>query len=188
MEISKFAGRAGEKLEFALRKFGIDISGKICADFGSAVGGFVDCLLKHDALKVYAVEKGYGVLDWKLRNNPKVIVLERTNAMHVVLPEKVDLVTVDVSWTRQENIIPNALKQLNDTGVIISLIKPHYEAEKRLLKKGKLEEEQAEEVTLKTINKLKRFGVTSAGLEKSPILGGKAGNAEYLAYLKPQKK
>lgn len=184
MENSKFAGRAGEKLELGLNKFGIDVAGKTCADFGSAVGGFVDCLLRQGAKKVYAVETGYGVLAWNLRKNPQVVVLERTNAMYVTLPEKVDLITIDVSWTRQEKIIPNALKQLKDNGVIITLIKPHYEAEKRLLKRGKLVEDQAEKVALEVIDKLKRFAVVSTGLEKSPILGGKAGNVEYLACLK----
>src|SRR3989344_4134141 len=86
----KYASRAGEKLEHALATFKISVAGLVCADFGSSAGGFVDCLLQHGAQKVYAVETGYGVLDWKLRNDPRVIVMERQNAMHVVLPEKVD--------------------------------------------------------------------------------------------------
>ena len=104
-----FASRAGEKLSFALQHFKLDVKELVCADFGSSTGGFVDCLLKNGAKRVYAVETGYGVLDWKLRNNPQVTVLERTNAIHVQLPEKVDLLTNDTSWTRQEIIFPNIL-------------------------------------------------------------------------------
>src|SRR5437588_11102724 len=106
--MSEFVSRAGQKLEHALVNFGIDVSGLTCADLGSNVGGFVDCLLQRGAAKVYAIEKGYGVLEWKLRKDPRVIVMERTNAMHVVLPEPVALVTIDVAWTRQRNILPAA--------------------------------------------------------------------------------
>ena len=103
-----YASRAGEKLEHALKSFGISVLGYVCADFGSSTGGFVDCLLQAGAKKVYAIETGYGVLDWKLRNDQRVIVMEKTNAMHVELPEKIDLITIDTSWTKLEKIIPNA--------------------------------------------------------------------------------
>lgn len=179
-----FASRAGEKLHHALTEFQIDITGKICADFGSSTGGFVDCLIKNNAAKVYAVETGYGVLDWKLRNNPKVVVLERTNAMHVTLPEKVDIITNDTSWTRQMIIMPNILANSKDNGSIITLIKPHYEADKKLLHKGVLEENVAEEVARQTVNELlASFPLKELGFTKSPLLGGKGGNTEYLAYL-----
>lgn len=184
MDSKKFVGRAGEKLEFALNQFSIDCQNKICADFGSSVGGFVNCLLQHGAKKVYSVETGYGVLDWGLRNDPRVMVLERTNAMHVVLPEKMDLITVDVSWTRQINILPNVLNNLNDDGIIISLIKPHYEAEKRLLRKGFLPEEERGKILERVIEGIKKLGIKNLGLVESPILGDKGGNKEYLIYLK----
>lgn len=181
--MTQFASRAGEKLQHALTEFGVDVTNLICADFGASTGGFVDCLLKHGAQKVYAVETGYGVLDWKLRNNPQVVVMERTNAMHVTLPEKVDLLTNDTSWTRQMVIFPNILSNLKESGQVIALIKPHYEADKRLLHKGVLDEEVAEKVTKETVDQLvTSFPIKLLGLTRSPILGGKGGNTEYLAY------
>ena len=181
--MTHFASRAGEKLQHALTEFQFTVTDKVCADFGSSTGGFVDCLLKNGATKVYAVETGYGVLDWKLRNNPQVVVMERTNAMHVILPEKVDLITNDTSWTKQSFIIPHALTQLKDNGYIITLIKPHYEADKKLLHKGVLDEAVAEDVAKHTADELKTFGVDVLGFTKSPLLGGKGGNTEYLALL-----
>lgn len=184
MSSAQFASRAGEKLAFALKEFDVAVKGKICADFGSSTGGFVDCLLQEEALKIYAVEAGYGVLNWRLRNNPKVIVMERTNAMHVVLPEKVDIVTNDTSWTKQEVILPNILKNLKSKGSIITLIKPHYEADPKLLKKGVLEEAVAEKIAKQTLERIcLLFCLTALGFIKSPLLGGKGGNTEYLAYL-----
>src|SRR3954471_4903391 len=114
-----FASRAGLKLDHALTVFQIDVSGLTCADLGSNVGGFVDCLLRRGAAKVYAVEKGYGVLEYRLRKDPRVVVMERTNAMHVTLPEPVDIVTIDVAWTRQKNILPAARKLLKPAGTAI---------------------------------------------------------------------
>lgn len=180
----KFVSRAGEKLLFALKHFKVSVSGLVCADFGSAKGGFADVLLQNGALQVYAIETGYGVLDWNLRNNPRVIVLERTNAMHVTLPQKVDFISVDVSWTPQAKIIPNALRNLKSDGVIISLIKPHYEAEKRLLRSGVLPEKYHSEVLGKVVEDIKEASGLVAELVKSPIAGQKGGNIEYLAYVK----
>jgi len=178
-----FASRAGEKLDFALNEFNIDAVGKICADFGSNVGGFVDCLLKHGAAKVYAVETGYSELAWKLRNDERVVVLEKTNAMHVVLPYKMDLITNDTSWTKQEKIFPNILANLSDNGLIVTLIKPHYEADKTLLRKGTLEEDTAEKVAKQVYEMLpKMFSVSAKGLVKSPLVGSKGGNSEYIAF------
>src|SRR3989337_4533817 len=104
--MNRYASRAGEKLQFALDKFKISVKDLMCADFGSSTGGFTDCLLQEGAQKVYSVDTAYGELAWNLRNNPKVAVLERTNAMHVTLPEKADLITIDVGWTNQERILP----------------------------------------------------------------------------------
>src|ERR1700690_3710153 len=108
--IRNYVSRAGQKLEHALRSFAIDPTGKICADLGCSTGGFTDCLLQHGASKVYAVDTGYGVLDWKLRKDSRVVVMERVNAMHVQLPELVDVVSIDVAWTRQRRILPSARK------------------------------------------------------------------------------
>src|SRR3989338_3621008 len=99
-----YVSRAGNKLEFALTNFSLNIKNKVCADFGSSTGGFVDCLLKFGAGKIYSVDTAYGELDWKLRNDPKVKVLERTNAIHVTLLEKADLITIDAGWTKQIKI------------------------------------------------------------------------------------
>ncbi|MDE2025246.1 MAG: TlyA family rRNA (cytidine-2'-O)-methyltransferase [Patescibacteria group bacterium] len=178
-----FASRAGEKLDHAINEFKIDVRGKTCADFGSSVGGFVDCLLQHGATKVYAVETGYGQLAWKLRQDKRVVVMERTNAMHIMLPEKVDLITNDTSWTKQKNILPNILKNLKSEGTIITLIKPHYEAEKKLLHKGVLDMSVAEIVAHHSLEEIQSMGFKVLGFTKSPIIGGKGGNTEYLAYL-----
>lgn len=178
-----YVSRAGDKLEFALYTWQIDITDKTCADFGSSTGGFVDCLLAHGAKKVYAVETGYGVLAWKLRQDKRVVVMERTNAMHVKLPEKVDLITNDTSWTRQEKILPNIKNNLKPDGTIITLIKPHYECDTKLLRRGKLEESVAQKVALEVLESIKQMGFNVQGFTKSPILGGKAENTEYLACL-----
>src|SRR3954468_11369044 len=124
-----FVSRAGQKLEHALASFGIDVRDRVCADLGCSAGGFTDCLLQRGAKKIYAVETGYGVLDWKLRKDPRVVVMERTNAMHVTLPEPVRLVTIDVAWTRQRHILPAARKLLSGDGCVVTLVKPHYEAD-----------------------------------------------------------
>ena len=180
----KYVSRAGEKLESALEKFGIKVEGLICADFGSNTGGFVDCILLNGAIKVYAIETGYGVLDWKLLNDPRVVVMERTNAMRATLPEKVDLLTIDVSWTRLVKILPNAEKNLKEGGQIITLVKPHYEAEPKHLRKGKLPEEFIPEVLDGVRNQIIELGWEILNETESPIVGEKAGNREFLFLLK----
>ena len=179
-----YASRAGEKLEYALKHFDISIAGLVCADFGASTGGFVDCLLQAGAKKVYAVETGYGVLDWKLRNDARVVVLEQTNAMHVELPEKVDLLTSDTSWTKLEKVVPNMLQSLKAGGHIVALVKPHYEAEANMLRKGKLLDEFIPEVLDGVRIQLKKLDVEILGEIESPIAGGKAKNKEYLFYLR----
>jgi 23S rRNA (cytidine1920-2'-O)/16S rRNA (cytidine1409-2'-O)-methyltransferase len=177
-----FVSRAGEKLQFALDAFKIDVQGKIAADFGSSTGGFVDCLLQNGAEKVYAVEVGYGTIDWKLRNDSRVVVLERTNAMHISLPEKTDIITIDCGWTKQEKILPNAKANLKEGGIIISLIKPHYEAPE-FVRKGLLMAEKVEEVMERTKKRIQELGFTIQGVVESPIVGEKGGNTEYLAWI-----
>ena len=141
-----YVGKGGLKLAFALDRFGISVSGMVCADMGSHVGGFVDCLLQRGASRVYSVDTARGVLDWKLRKDPRVVVFERSNAMHVTLPERVSLVTIDVGWTPQRLILPAAEKWLVDGGRIISLVKLQYELGERSLRRGGvLDGAQAEE-------------------------------------------
>lgn len=180
----KFVSRAGEKLEYALEQFKISVSGKICADFGASTGGFTDCMLSRGAKKVYAIETGYGTLDWKLRNDKRVVVMERTNALHAELPETVDFISIDVSWTPQKLIIPQALKFLKDGGEIVSLLKPHYEAEKKWLKQGKIKEEFIESAIEKVKADLKESGTEVREIIKSPITGKKGGNPEFLMWIK----
>jgi 23S rRNA (cytidine1920-2'-O)/16S rRNA (cytidine1409-2'-O)-methyltransferase len=185
--MADYVSRAGQKLEHALRTFAIDVTGLTCADLGSNVGGFVDCLLQHGANKVYAIEKGYGVLEWKLRKDPRVIVMERINAMHATLVEKVGLVTIDVAWTRQRHILPAARELLRENGRVIALIKPQYEADKRLLRKGVLPADKLGEVLEQVKQDISAAGFQLVQTTASPILGGE-GNAEVLAELRLQDR
>ena len=178
--MAHFASRAGEKLQFALDKFHFSVEGLVVADFGSSTGGFVDCLVQNGAEKVYSVDTAYGELAWNLRKNPKVVVMERTNAMYVDLPEKVDLITIDVGWTRQIKIMPSVINNLKDNGRIISLIKPQYEAERKDLIKGRLRDEKVDEVIGEVVDSLKELGVNIIKLTESPILGEKGKNREFL--------
>src|SRR5688572_27487257 len=175
-----FVSRAGQKLDHALAAFGLDVAGQVCADLGSNVGGFVDCLLRRGAAKVYAVEKGYGVLEWKLRKDPRVVTLERTNAMHVTLPEAVDLVTIDVAWTRQRNILPAARRLVKHDGRVVTLIKPHYEAEANMLTRGVLAAELVEGVVAAVRGEMEACGFVVEGRVR-----GAEGNVEMLALLRP---
>jgi 23S rRNA (cytidine1920-2'-O)/16S rRNA (cytidine1409-2'-O)-methyltransferase len=179
-----FVSRAGQKLEHALTHFGIDVTGSVCADLGCNVGGFTDCLLRRGAAKVYAVDTGYGVLDWKLRKDPRVVVMERTNAMHAQLPEPVDLVAIDVAWTKQRHILPAARRIVKEGGRVVTLIKPHYEADQKLLTGGVLPQNRVEEVVRAVSQEIERLGFELEGTAQSPIRGAK-GNVEVLAALRP---
>ncbi len=178
-----FVSRAGQKLDHALAAFSLNVTGLTCADLGCSTGGFTDCLLHRGAAKVYAVDTGYGVLDWKLRKDRRVVVMERTNAMHVVLLEPASVVTIDVAWTRQKHILPSARRALAPGGTVVSLVKPHYEAERDVLRKGILPAE-----LLPAILDAVWLDAAAAGFEviatvQSPIKGAK-GNAEVLAMLR----
>lgn len=214
----RLVSRGGLKLEHALRVFEVDVSGLICADFGCHVGGFTDCLLRHGAATVYAVDTGYGILDYRLRTDPRVVVMERTNVMHADPPSGgvalraangrsqnalpsggggggVDLVTIDLAWTRQRHAIPAALRWLKPGGRVITLIKPHYELEadeKNLLSAGGLlAHSHAERVFGRVLSELPGLGLDVLATAASPIHGAKsarkhkadphfAGNREYL--------
>ena len=179
-----FVSRAGQKLDYALATFSLDVSGLTCADLGSNAGGFVDCLLQRGAAKVYAVDTGYGVLEYKLRKDPRVVVMERTNAMHVVLPEPVGVVTIDVAWTKQRHILPAARRLVSPDGFVVTLIKPHYEAEASRLVKGVLPESAVDGVVAAVRADVAAAGFGLVRTVRSPILGAK-GNAEVLAELRP---
>jgi 23S rRNA (cytidine1920-2'-O)/16S rRNA (cytidine1409-2'-O)-methyltransferase len=181
---NKYVTRSGLKLEHALTAFGVAAAGKTCADLGSHQGGFVDCLLQHGAAKVYSVDTSYGTLAWKLRKDPRVVVLERTNAIHVRLPEKVDLVTIDVGWTRQRHVLPAALWLLKPGGRIISLVKPQYEAAEHERAAGIVPEENREPVLARVRLDVQAAGLSILGEVRSPLEGG-GGNVEFLFLLAP---
>ena len=177
-----YVGRGGEKLDWALNEFSVTPKGLVCCDLGSNVGGFVDCLLQHGATKVYSVDTSYGTLAWTLRNDQRVIVMERTNALHVELPEKVDLVTCDVGWTRQEKVIPKAVSLLNPQGKILSLLKPQYEARREEMekgRKGKVKEESLKNILERVCNTARDTGLEFSPPSRAPFLGGKGKNPEF---------
>lgn len=184
----KYVSRGGEKLEAALQEFpASDPGGKICADLGASTGGFSDCLLQHGAQKVYAVDVGQGILHWKLRNDPRVIVLEKTNARYLEgLPEKMDLVTVDVSFISTVVILPVVQKILKPaSGCAVILVKPQFEAGRQAAARGRGVIRDPEihcEVLQKVIAAAGQNGFSAQGLIPSPILGPK-GNREFLLFL-----
>ena len=180
----EYVSRAGEKLEFAFKSFGVEVGGLVCADFGSSTGGFVDCLLQHGTKKVYAVETGHGLLDWKLRNDPRVVVMEKTNAVYVELPEKVDFITVDAGWTKQSTILPSAYKNLKDGGRVISLVKLSFEAGKTNRQIKEPDIDGINTLLEKIKSDITKSGFTVVDHIKSPILGSKGKNVEYLFYLR----
>ncbi len=189
-----YVSRAGLKLEAALDGFELDVAGMRCADLGCHAGGFTDCLLQHGAAAVHAVDTGYGVLDYRLRNDPRVTVMERTNALHCEPPETVDLVTIDVGWTKQRHVIPAALQWLGlgpgSGGLIITLVKPHYELDetqrKTLLHDGAISHADAGTIVERTVAGFEALGARPIAVLISPLTGakssrrGKAGNREYL--------
>lgn len=184
MASNQYVSRGGEKLQKAIDDFRLTVNDKTILDVGSSTGGFVDCLLQNGAAKVYALDTAYGELAWKLRNDPRVVVMERTNILHLQsLPEKVDLITIDAGWTKLELILPVVRNFLKPNGFIIALLKPHYEADKRQLVKGVLPVELAEEVKEKVLLKIRNLKLEIINEMDSPILGG-AGNKEYLIKLK----
>ncbi len=178
----RFVSRAGEKLAHALTAFSISPAGWTCADLGCSTGGFVDCLIRHGAEKVYAVDRGYGVLDARLRADRRVVVMERTDALCLVLPEPVRLVTIDAGWTRQFMILPAARRLAAEAGQIVTLVKPHYEAEPALLRGGVLPDDLTEQVVEPLRAGLTILGVRLVAEAESPIRG-KAGNRELLWHL-----
>ena len=179
----RFVSRAGEKLDHALTVCAIDVQNFVCADFGCNAGGFTDCLLQRGAARVYAIDTGYGALDWKLRKDARVIVMERTNAMHVTLPEAMDLIAIDVAWTRQRNILPAARRNLKPTGRVITLIKPHYESEAPMLDQGVLPPTAVDGIVAQVTTDIEAAGFDVVRQIPSPIRGA-AGNLEVLAELR----
>jgi 23S rRNA (cytidine1920-2'-O)/16S rRNA (cytidine1409-2'-O)-methyltransferase len=181
-----FVSRAGQKLAHALATFGVVPQGWTCADLGCNVGGFTDCLLRGGAERVFAVDTGYGILDYKLRKDPRVVVMERTNAMHAAEAGVggCDLVVIDVAWTRQRLILP-AAKQLlkpGSAGRIISLVKPHYE-NPAAVRQGLLDPAEVPGIMASVRTGAEGLGLKWLGETTSPVRGEKAGNMELLICL-----
>jgi 23S rRNA (cytidine1920-2'-O)/16S rRNA (cytidine1409-2'-O)-methyltransferase len=175
-----YVSRGGLKLAAALSAFHVDPTGWVCCDFGSHAGGFVDCLLQHGATRVYAVEPGYGVLDYRLRQDARVVVCERTSALAFACPQPCDLVTIDVGWTPQRVILPAARRCLKpDAGRVITLIKPHYEAPQSWLRGGVLPAKRQDDILAICRSDIQALGWQVLAEIESP-LRGHGGNAEYL--------
>lgn len=181
-----YVSRGGLKLEQALREFRIDIKEKTCLDVGASTGGFTDCLLQHGAKKVYAVDVGYGQMAWKIRQDPRVVVIERTNIREIevaVIPEKADMVVIDVSFISLEKVITPVLRFLNPGAGIIALIKPQFEVGKGQVGKGGIvRDEVAREAAKDRVAAfIAEHGLIVKGIIPSPITG-QDGNVEYLIY------
>lgn len=174
-----YVTRAGNKLAAALQAFGISVSDTVCADLGSHAGGFVDCLLQHGAARVHAVDPGYGILDYRLRKDPRVVVHERTNALRFTCPEPCNLITIDVGWTQQRLILPAARRSLCDDGRIITLVKPQYEAPKTWLEAGIVPELRLDEVLAQCRQDINDLRWRIDNETESPIRG-QGGNREFL--------
>lgn len=183
-----YVSRGGLKLEKALHILGIDIDGFVCLDVGASTGGFTDCLLQHGAGRVYAVDVGYGQLSWKLRQNPRVVVIERMNIRYMqpeTIPQLVDLVTIDVSFISLKKVVPEILKFMKNNAGILALIKPQFEVGKRNIGKGGVVRDP--DLHAKVIENLSEFFIKKhlfcEWVIPSPILGPK-GNKEFFISLK----
>ena len=181
----RYVSRGGIKLEYALEQFRIDVSGKAALDIGASTGGFTDCLLKKGARRVYAVDVGKGQLDWRLRRDGRVVVMEGLNARYSLdIPEKVDLVTIDVSFISVEKIVLPALCVMKNDGGIIALIKPQFESLKREVGRGGVirDPEVHAHVLGRFIRRMSKEGLRLRGLTASPISGA-SGNREFFVFL-----
>lgn len=181
-----FVSRGGVKLEYALDQFQLDVSSRVVADIGASTGGFTDCLLKSGASRVYAVDVGYGQLDYRLRRDSRVVVMERMNARYPIpLPEKVDLATMDLSFISVQKVIPSVAELLRDNAHLLVLIKPQFEAKREEVGKGGVIKEPLVHATVlgRFIAWVVERGYRLKGLVASPILGSE-GNKEFFVLLK----
>lgn len=183
-----YVSRGGLKLEAAIKHFNISLKDRIAMDVGASTGGFTDCMLQNGARRVYCVDVGYGQLAWKLRQDPRVVLIERTNIRYLErekIPEEIDIATIDVSFISLVKVVPNILEFLKDNGEIIALIKPQFEVGKGEVGKGGIVKDEAER--LKAVERVKgnleSLGLQTIGVMQSPIPGQK-GNIEYLIYMK----
>lgn len=187
----RYVSRGGLKLEKAVETFGLDLSGRVCMDVGASTGGFTDCMLQNGAARVYAVDVGHGQLDWKLREDDRVICMERFNARELscdAIPEKISFCSVDVSFISLKLILPAVMSVLDDRGEVAALIKPQFEAgREKVGKKGVVREKRVhEEVIRQVLEDAGRCGFKTLGLTWSPITGPE-GNIEYLAHFRKDR-
>ena len=183
----RYVSRGGLKLEKAMQTFPITLEGKVCADIGASTGGFTDCMLQNGAKKVYAVDVGYGQLDWRLRSDERVVCMERTNARyltHKQIPDELDFASVDVSFISLKIILPAVCPLLKDGGKAVCLIKPQFEAgREKVGKKGVVRDKAVhEEVVQMICDFAVENGYSVLGLTFSPVKGPE-GNIEYLVFL-----
>jgi 23S rRNA (cytidine1920-2'-O)/16S rRNA (cytidine1409-2'-O)-methyltransferase len=183
-----YVSRGGLKLEQAIKEFSLDVKEKVAMDVGASTGGFTDCLLQNGAIKVYAVDVGYGQIDLKLRNDNRVSVIEKTNIRYLertAVQDNIDIATIDVSFISLLKVIPKVLEFLKPGGEIVALIKPQFEAGRKDVGKGGVVKDES--VHLNVIEKIKTgseaMGLEILGTTTSPIKGPK-GNVEFLIYLK----
>ncbi len=192
-----YVSRGGLKLENAIKNFNINVKGKTAMDVGASTGGFTDCLLQYGAKKVYAVDVGYGQFDWRLRNDARVVLLEKTNIRYLdervrgqeledLMKNNVDIAAVDVSFISLLKVIPKILEFLTPSGEIVALIKPQFEAGRKDVGKGGVvrDESKRHEIIEKIKTESRKMGLEIKGIRKSPLRGPK-GNVEYFIYLKP---
>lgn len=184
----KYVSRGGLKLEKAMQSFSIELEDKVCMDVGASTGGFTDCMLQNGAKKVYSIDVGYGQLDWKLRNDERVIVLEKTNARYLngdIIPEKISFCSIDVSFISLTLILPAVFAVSDEYAEVVCLIKPQFEAGRENVgKKGVVKDPAIHrQVIEKVVSFAKSIGFSPIGLDFSPVKGPE-GNIEYLLYLK----
>jgi 23S rRNA (cytidine1920-2'-O)/16S rRNA (cytidine1409-2'-O)-methyltransferase len=182
----RFVSRGGEKLEAALQQFRLQPAGWVCADVGASTGGFTDCLLQHGAARVYAIDVGHGQLHWRLRNDPRVVLMERKNARTLKeLPEPIRLATVDVSFISLRLILPSVEGWLVAGGEVVALVKPQFEAGRSQVGKGGVVKDPGthQQVLFEILEAAIVAGLAPQGLIRSPLVGPK-GNIEFLAWLR----
>ena len=183
----KYVSRGGLKLEKAMSRFGVQLAGKVCMDVGASTGGFTDCMLQNGAVKVYAVDVGHGQLAWKLRNDDRVICMEKTNIRYVTpedIGDRIEFASIDVSFISLTKVLGPVKQLLTDEGQVVCLIKPQFEAgREKVGKKGVVREKSVHlEVIEMVMDYARSIGFGILGLEFSPIKGPE-GNIEYLLYL-----
>ncbi len=184
-EQPRYVSRAGEKLHAALERFQIDVRGVVALDVGASTGGFTDCLLQRGSRRIYAVDVGYGLMDWRLRNDPRVVLLERTNIRHVtpsLFRDPIELAVIDVSFISLRLVLPVVVRVLAPTATLVALVKPQFEVGRGKVGKGGVvrDDEQRREVAQEIVKYAEALGLARIGVTDSPIPGRK-GNRELLA-------